>query len=161
MPPSLDLRSGVLTTDGGATIGPDLTRTAFLAGPLARGAETLVANEPWHSWRLRTAVDRRAFHAGLSFEGERLDMVILALDDPAFGTSWADWTREREEARKAAHEAWLASIDPSIGDGREESWGFVSSVYDEKSGGSEIVIRYGARLPERLPESPLRAPDGA
>lgn len=93
----------------------------------------------------------------LYFEAERLDMVILALDDPAFGNSWADWSREGEEARKAAHEAWLARIDPAIGDGRDEPWGFVSSMFDEKSGGSEIVIRYRASRPEPLPPSPLRS----
>jgi hypothetical protein len=157
-----DLRTGTLTTDDGETIGPELSRMAFLAGSLARGAESLVANGPWHSWRLRRTIGGRAFHAGLYFEDERLDMVVLALDDPAFGRSWAEWSREHEQDRKAAHEAWLAASDPSIGDGREEPWGFVSSVFDEKSGGSEIVIRYGARLPERLPVSPinmLRSPD--
>jgi len=35
----------------------------------------------------------------------------------------------------------------------DSAWGFVSSTLDERSGGSKIVIRYGKRLPERLPPS--------
>jgi hypothetical protein len=156
MTSGFELQTGTLTTDEGERIRPDMTRATFLASSLATGAEILVRNEPWVSWAAARAIDRRRFRLGIYFEGERLDMLILALDDPAFGTSWDDWTRERELGRKAAHEAWLATVDPSIEDGRDEPWGFIGSTFDEKSGGSEIVIRYGAKLPERLPDSPFK-----
>jgi hypothetical protein len=150
-----DLATGTLRTDLGESLGPDLTRAEFLAGPMASGAEVLVRNEPYVSWRIEREIGGRPFAVGIYFDGDRLTMVILALADPAFGSSWADWTAERELARKAAHDAWLGQIEPAIGDAREEAWGFVSSIVDDRSGGAEIVIRYGARLPERLPPSPF------
>lgn len=153
-----DPATGTLTADDGAEIGPELTKTGFLASALAAGAEFLVANEPHRSWSVARSIGGRPFRVGLWFEGERLAMVVAVLDDPSYGRSWADWSREREDARKAAHEAWLAAFDPSIGDGRDYPWGFVSSTYDDRSGGSEIVIRYGERLPERLPPSPIVFP---
>jgi hypothetical protein len=153
-----DPTTGTLTTDDGATIGVALTRTAFLASPLAAGAQALVVNEPHASWSVAQPMGGRPFRIGLYFEGERLTMVVAALDDPSFGRTWPDRTREREEARKAAHEAWLAQFDPSIGDGRDYPWGFVSSIFDDRSGGSEIVIRYGERLPDRVAPSPIVFP---
>jgi hypothetical protein len=153
-----DARTGTLTTDDGAAIGASLTRGAFLTSPLAAGAEPLVVNEPHVSWSVARPIGGRPFRVGLYFEGERLTMVVAALDEASFGSSWEDWSREREDARKAAHEAWLAGFDPSIGDGRDYPWGFVSSIFDDRSGGSEIVIRYGERLPERLPPSPIVVP---
>jgi len=153
-----DPATGNMTTDDGAVVGPTLSRTAFLVSALVDGADPLPFNEPHVSWRVTRAILGRPFALGLYFEGERLTMVIAALNDPSLGASWVDWSREREDARKIAHEAWLATFDPSIGDGRDYSWGFVSSVYDDRSGGSEIVIRYGERLPERVPPSPIVFP---
>jgi hypothetical protein len=146
--------TGRLTTDAGDSVGPDLTRAAFLVSSIGRDAAVLVVNEPRASWSLARSIGGRPFRMGLYFDHERLDMVILALDEPAFGTSWESWSRVGELARKAAHEMWLAVLDPSTGEGRDFDWGFVSSIYDDKSGGSEIVIRYGARLPEAAPASP-------
>ncbi|HVA86585.1 MAG TPA: hypothetical protein VNF73_09750 [Candidatus Saccharimonadales bacterium] len=68
-----------------------------------------------------------------------------------YGTGWAAF-RARELAWRAAHEAWRASVDSTIGEGRNEAWVFVSPAFDEKSGGHEFVIRFGAELP---PEQPL------
>jgi hypothetical protein len=153
--PGFDPATGTLTTDAGVAVGPALTRTAFLASPLATDAAILVTNDSHGSWATAAVIAGQPFRLGLYFEAERLTMVVAALDDPAFGRSWADWSRAREADRKAAHEAWLATFDATIGDGRDYPWGFVSSVYDDRSGGSEIVIRYGTTLPERMPPSPI------
>jgi hypothetical protein len=153
---AFDVAAGTLTTGAGDVLGPGLTRTAFLASAIGHDAESLVVNPPFASWRIRCLLDGRPFRVGLFFDDERLTMLIAALDDPAFGASWADWTRDAELRRKAAHDAWLAIADPGLADGRNQAWGFVASVMDEKSGGAEIVIRYGARLPERPPVAPIR-----
>ena len=55
-------------------------------------------------------------------------------------TSWSDWSRERELARKEAHDKWLNEV---IGTRRSFPWGSVSSDFDAKTGGSEITIEYG------------------
>jgi hypothetical protein len=139
-----DSATGSLRTDQGEPIGPRLTRTTFLASSLAAGARTLVVNEPWHSWRIDRSIAARPFRLGLYFEGERLHMVVLAIDEPAFGgPTWAEWSRELEDRRREAHTAWLAQFDASIGDDRTFDWGRVASIYDDRSGGSEIVLRFG------------------
>jgi hypothetical protein len=154
--PGFDPATGALATDAGEAIGPTLMRSEFLASSLAAGAELLIANKPHASWSVRRVIGGRSFALGLYFEDERLTMVVAALDDPSFGRDWSDWSRENELRRKAAHEAWLGGFDPAIGAGRDYPWGFVSSALDERSGGAEIVIRYGARLPEPMSESPIR-----
>jgi hypothetical protein len=145
-PGSFDSTTGSIRTDAGDVIGGTLTRAAFLASALAAGARTLVSNEPWHSWLLERSITGRPFKLGLYFEGERLDMVVLAIDERAFGgPTWAEWSRDLEERRREAHTAWLAQFDASIGEGREYDWGRVASIYDDRSGGSEIVVRYAAQ----------------
>ena len=151
-----DPATGSLVLDDGTVVGPGVTRSAFLASSLADGASELIVNEPHASWSVARAITGRPFRLGLFFEAARLTMVVGALDESEFGREWSDWSREGELARKAAHEAWLAPADPAIGDGRDYPWGFVASVLDEKSGGAEIVIRYGARSPERRSPSPIR-----
>ena len=94
------------------------------------------------SWSVARLLGARPFRLGLCFHDEGLEMVVMAIDEPAFGTSWADWSLASEMARKAAHEEWLAAIHPSLGDGRTFRWGVLESTYDEKGGGSQIVLRY-------------------
>jgi len=66
-------------------------------------------------------------------------MIDLACNDPAYGTSWADFSMESEMKRKAAHDRWLA---PSVGKRRDFPWGTIASEYDDRAGGSSITIRY-------------------
>jgi hypothetical protein len=139
---TFDPSSGTLTTDDGEQIGPGLTRTEFLASPLAATAEPLSINEPHASWRVARSFGRRPFQLGLFFEADRLQVVVLAQEDALFGSSWTDWSLEREMARKAAHEAWLATFDPAIGHSHGYDWGSVQSIYDDRSAGSQIVLNY-------------------
>jgi hypothetical protein len=140
----IDLATGTITTDDGDRIGPGLRRAAFEASSAAADADVLTSNEPWMSWSLTRHISGRPFRLGLYFHGDRLEMAVLALDEPAFGASWADWSLASELARKAAHEAWLAALDPTLGDGRAFPWGALDSSYDQKSGGSQITLRYQA-----------------
>ena len=144
MSPPIELATGTITTDAGERIRPDLRRNAFEASGLADGATVLTRNDPWMSWSVARSIGGRPFRLGLYFHRERLEMVVMAIDEPAFGSSWADWSLASEMARKAAHEEWLAKIDPSLGEGREFPWGVLESTYDEKGGGSQIVLRYRA-----------------
>ncbi len=142
MSPPIELATGTITTDAGERIRPDLRRNAFEASSLAEGATVVTSNEPWMSWSIGRSLGGRPFRLGLYFHGERLEMVVMAIDEHAFGTSWEDWSLANEMARKAAHEEWLAAIDPSLGHGREARWGVLDSTYDAKGGGSQIVLRY-------------------
>ena len=123
-------------------IAPSLTRDQFLGSSLADGATTHIGSEPYHSWKLNGTFRSAGLDllVVLWFRGQQLTMLSLMDPDPRFGTSWADHSLEKEMARKASHDAWLAR---SLGRRRVFAWGGVSSDYDDRSGGSSIVIRYG------------------
>ncbi|GEP44805.1 hypothetical protein BGE01nite_40960 [Brevifollis gellanilyticus] len=101
----------------------------------------LVRNEPWCSFKLPSIPQRDTeLIITLQFHGERLDSLRLFHDAARFGTSWDDWSEERELARKAYHERWLAEmLRLPVG---KYLWGEVLSVYDVKSGSSSIIVRY-------------------
>lgn len=128
-------------------LGPALTVEEFLASPLAKDAKTLVTNEDWCSWSLPPHFMNSSsfavslfFHNG-TFRKGRLARLHLASVDPKFGESWCDWTKEREESRKQFHDDWLTC---ALGQsGGLWPWGRVDSVFDQKSGCSIIIVRYG------------------
>lgn len=139
---ALDTKTGTLTTDRGEAITPSLTRSSFLASSLGSEAVPSVRNEPYASWWVRRELGGRSFHITIYFEGERLRSLDLALTDSAFGTTWSDWSRERELARKAAHDSWLSEVDSTLAPPRRYGWGQVASVFDERAGASVIVLAF-------------------
>jgi hypothetical protein len=143
----MDKRSGTIAVSG-SLLDPSLTRGAFLDSPMGQGAKVSTQNEPWCSYSLpRVPVDRTEFAITIFFFGEQLRVFQLADCDPRFGTSWDDWSEEKELARKAAHAAWLKDVfDMPVGAYR---WGRVESEYDEKGGGSSIFIMYGRGFQSR------------
>jgi hypothetical protein len=148
---ALDAASGSLKLDDWDTaLGPKLTRKAFLASLLGRKMSDLIVNEPWHSWQLPDCrVGGRTFLVGVFYEGERLDMVQLFLQDARYGTSWEDFSPEKEKARHAAQRRWLrdqlASAGMRLGTGNERKfpWGEAGTYYDPRNEESSIVISYG------------------
>lgn len=140
----IDARTGNVTFDQPPTvIGPSLTRDQFLASSLAAEATTHVRNEPYHSWQLKGTFRSagRDLHVVLWFCGQRLIEISLMDSDPRFGASWAEHSLEKEMARKASHDAWLARC---LAAQRDFTWGRVWSDYDERGGFSDIRVRYAA-----------------
>ena len=138
----VDLATGTIRfADPAAEIPASLTRSAFLASPLADGARVSVKNEPWCSWNLGAEyVDQgHRFAVTIYFEGERLDMISIADVNPAFGTSWQDMTDEKERQRHAAHEQWLSR---SLGSARRFAWGSVSCGRDHWGNPDGITVTY-------------------
>jgi hypothetical protein len=148
---ALDPATGALKLDDWDTaLAPALTRKAFLALPLGKTVRDLVVNEPWHSWQLADCkIGGRPFLLGVFYEGERLDMVQLFLQDRRYGTSWEDFSPEKEKARHAAHWRWLrsqlgnAGTRSPAGDERRFAWGSAGAYYDPRNEESSIVISYG------------------
>jgi hypothetical protein len=153
---AIDATTGTiaLAWDGGADpagammLGPATQREAFLASPLGARAAPLVKNEPWCSWQVPgLRIGGLPFALGAYFHGAALSSLGFALIDKRFGSSWDDWSEEKERARDAAHKAWLVvQLGPSDAPNalRSYPWGSVSAGYDSKGGGSSIWIRYGA-----------------
>jgi hypothetical protein len=97
-------------------------------------------NGKYHGWRLQHCRSAGSeFAVEITFEDQRLMMLVMCDQDPRFGTGWDDYSLEKEMALKASHDAWLTR---TLGPQREFSWGKVWSGYEDRSGGSMIVVRY-------------------
>ena len=80
----------------------------------------------------------------------RLAQITLLADDAAFGKGWDDYTEETEQARRAVHDAFLASaLGPAHETDDEHfskewtlSWGRVISSHDPRGGSTDIQILY-------------------
>lgn len=124
-----------------AFISPSLSRYVFLSTPSFQGASVVVRNEPWCSYDLPPIpLPETNLYVRFQFHDQRLTDVSLTHSAPQFGSSWADWSEERELARKAFHESWLARelhLSPGY-----FPWGEIVSCYDAKGGSSFIIIRY-------------------
>ncbi|HEV2293593.1 MAG TPA: hypothetical protein VGR35_07045 [Tepidisphaeraceae bacterium] len=135
-----DAATGVLTFEQPpVTIAPRLTRDLFAnSSMVARATTASDPNGKYHKWRLRQCRSAGvAFFVEITFEEQRLMMLMMADENPRFGTSWADHSLEKEMARKASHDAWLTR---TLGPQREFPWGKVWSGYEDRSGGSSIVV---------------------
>jgi hypothetical protein len=121
------------------TLGPAFKREDLFALPIM--PRSLVDNEPYHSYVLgRYEIAGPTFSVALSFYAQKLEAIGLTDMAAEFGTSWADWSEEKEQKRKQAHDRWLIQ---QIGcRGRLYDWGEVRSYFDARSGGSSIVLRY-------------------
>jgi hypothetical protein len=91
--------------DTDIVIGPGLTRSEFLKAGIP--AVTHWINEPWRSWVLPICKGGRDFGVTLFFQGERLYQVYLTDSDSRFGTSWMNYSPEKERARQESHDSWL------------------------------------------------------
>jgi hypothetical protein len=143
----IDPQTGTLSFEQPAVqVGPALTRGQFLSAAWGREGPDLTAKQPWYSRKfvgcklpgqyLSASV---SFAVWLTFEGRRLRGVELCNGDPAFGTSWDDYSEEKELLRKATHDEWLAA---SLGERRSFPWGTARSSYDRRGGGNTINLQY-------------------
>jgi len=128
---------------GGICVCRSLTREQFLASPLASQSRELVRNEPHCSFALPTVqFDGHSFAWSLWFHGSALRRVSIQCADAEFGSSWSDWSEERELARKRFHDSLLPSVLGEDWSHHRFSWGTVDSGYDPKGGFSSIGVTY-------------------
>jgi hypothetical protein len=127
----------------GIRVGPALVREQFLASPLASQCRELVRNEPHCSFALPTVqFDDHSFAWSLWFHGSVLRRVSIQCADAEFGSSWSDWSEERELARKRFHDSLLQLVLGQDWSRQHFSWGTVDSGYDPKGGFSSIGVTY-------------------
>ena len=140
----------------GISIGPLLTREQFLASTLAAQCRELVRNEPYCSFALPTVeISGHSFAWSVWFRGSVLQRVSIHCADAEFGSSWSEWSEERELARKRFHDSLLQSILGQDWSHQRFSWGAVDSRYDPKGGFSSIGVTYAASSPERCKLQPI------
>jgi hypothetical protein len=127
----------------GIRVGPSLTREQFLASPLASQARVLVRNEPHCTFALPTVqFDGHSFAWSLWFEGSSLRRVSIECADAEFGSSWSDWSEERQLALKRFHDSLLQSVLGPDWSRQRYTWGAVDSGYDPRDGFSSIGVSY-------------------
>ena len=131
---------------GGVTLGPETTEPALLASPLAAAADAPAKHGAFTRYRLPgQRVGGEEAIVTLTFDGPRLERVELYQPGPAPEQGWDDWSEEKELARKARHDAFLAARlgpPPYV-----HAWGKVESVHDARGGSSSIIVSYGSRPP--------------
>ncbi len=137
-----DLRKGKLVLDDiSLVIDSSLSKNTFLSSELQASSKETVSNKEWSSFN--TGIHRicgESFVLSLSFFGADLVEFHLTNVQPGEKDTWSDWSEEKEMARKNRHDKWLAN---QLGKPPYKfAWGQVFSVYDQKSGGSLIVVRY-------------------
>jgi hypothetical protein len=140
----IDKQTGEIKFPGwDISLSPAVTREVFLKSPLAQGAKVTVNNEPYCSWRLvpTNGEDQKWWHTIVYFKGEKLYQINLAASDDESGSGWEDWSEEFERHKK---DYYTALVERFLGFSRQQdfSWGSVEAVYDEKTGGSYIMIKY-------------------
>ncbi len=119
---------------------------------MAAGARWDDMHTGWmHAQLPSQADDTRNVGVRLLFEGERLDGYRLWIVDPRYGTTWDDWSEDRQLAQRDAHDEWLLGM---LGPGARKRapggmelsyslpWGDVWSSYDPRSADSSIGVRF-------------------
>ena len=128
----------------GIRVGPSLSREELLASSLTGQCRELVRNEPHCSFALPTVqFEGHSFAWSLWFHGSVLRGVSIQCADAEFGSSWSDWSGERELARKQLHDSLVQSALGQNWSLHQFSWGAVDSGYDAKGGFSSIGVTYG------------------
>ena len=127
------------------SLSPSLTRERFLKSTLAEDAKVKVKNELYCSWNLIPTKweDYKWWNIMVFFKDERLYQVNLAASDHEIGARWEDWSEELELRKKDYYTALLGRLLGFSGvEHHGLSWGSVKAVYDEKTGGSYIIVKY-------------------
>ncbi len=74
----------------------------------------------------------QAIAMSLCFFAQQLDRITVAvIDDKLYGSSWDDSSPEKEHARAAATQRWLADVGYAVG---KYSWGSVYAGTDPQTG---------------------------
>jgi len=127
------------------SLGPSFTRQRLLNSPLSEGAKVRVQNEPYCSWSLIPIrwEDNKWWHTTVFFKGETLYQVNLGVSENELGSEWKDWSEETEMNKRDYYVDLLGRLFGFSGVKHLElSWGNIEAVYDEKTGGSYIIIKY-------------------
>lgn len=77
----------------------------------------------------------------LCFRLGLLDSISIAVSDADLGSSWSDWSEEKERTRAKRTAAWLAAQGYVPG---TFTWGEIWVGYDAKGSSGSAVIRYNS-----------------
>ncbi len=140
----IDKLTGTVVIDSPAIeIKRQMTRSDYLQSQLFLISSPLNQNPPWSRYGFKPIlINANNFAGNICFKTEKLYSLTLVVIRPEFGTSWAEWSEEKEAQRKIYHDNLLKSNFGATAESYSFSWGRVISSYDNKAGGSAIDIYY-------------------
>ena len=125
-----------------------LTREVFLNSSLAQGASVQVENGEYCSWRLSPTKweNDKWWITVVYFKGELLYQLMLAASEAEVSSGRESWSEEREMSMKSYYESVLEKLFGFSGvHPYKFHWGLIETVYDERSLGSYIIIKYAKK----------------
>ena len=124
-------------------VSGQLTREQFLSSTLGSQSEVLVRNESYCSFKLpKVNFEGHSYVWSLQFKDSILQSVSITCCDSKFGTSWSDWSEDKQKACKQFHDHLLVSIFGESFSSSRFSWGSVESIYDARAGESSVNVIY-------------------
>ena len=144
----IDPDTGAITVDEPLLVISHLTTLQDLMPHAVTDPKVPTSLPPWSSVRLpRVYIQREPWVIIAAFHDSRLDSVSLTVARPEFGADWSQWSEQRERSRQSFHdEVLLRDLGGTSGVYRFD-WGVVTSIYDERSGGALISVRYTPTRP--------------
>ena len=140
----IDHATGAIRTDE-VTIGPHLLLADARAWPAFLAEKSANEERGWLDVRLRDQmIGGFPFTVVLRFEDSGLRSVELMHADPRFGTTWEDWSEEKQKSLRRWHDDWLWTVARVDWRAMAFPWGRIDSGYDSKGGFSHIVVAYGS-----------------
>lgn len=132
--------------DQNIVLGPTLRREDLEKSSLAGKMRPFIMDGPWVSWNIGDhLIAARPFNIVVFFHHDDIFMVEMNLSPKVLPV---DFDRRTEHQRKAAHDRFLLEtlgLSPARPEGdidQKLPWARVSSVIDDRRGGSFIRFRY-------------------
>jgi len=127
---------------GSFKVGPSTTEKSFADSSIGARSILVLASQQFRTYKLPTQViGDRSYVIALSFEDGRLRSLRLCPVDDGESESWASYSEAEQLGKKAENDRWLLSVYGVVAP-CTFPWGVVLSVFDAKSGASEIIIQY-------------------
>lgn len=133
----IDIKSGdIYINNSQIKLTSSLSEEQFMKTSLYSGGNT----KPFYSVKHSVYIANKNFKIALYFLNNKLKEIRLYSEEIALGTSWLDFSEQKELETKKEHDKWLENV---IGKGPFlYSWGEIISVFDKKGGVSSIIIKY-------------------
>jgi len=135
----IDPQTGEIEVEeGGFVIHPDISLDEFLASPSGANARLVVKSHQYSTYSFTFKIGMSLFGLSIVFASQKLDS--LRIEKFNSGSTWGNWSEAHELERKNEHDHLLVSFlgTPPY----KFLWGEIVSIYDPRSGSSNISIQY-------------------
>lgn len=138
----IDVNTGHLFIDNEHIVTPQMSFATIDGWQLGAYQKIREMGNGW-SWIdvKNLKIDKLYLNISFLFNGKKIHGFTFTFQDMPYDTnpSWDSWNEEAEKANLARFNHWL---DEQFGKERALEWGKVEAVYDPKSAGSVITLRY-------------------